>query len=71
MTTHHYFCKCGSFEYEDLDIEWEASSYDGDLEIEFKAFPANAPHDVTSRISDNTYQRILDKCWEEYWRQHA
>jgi len=71
MSSYHYFCKGGSFDYGDLDIQWESNSYDGeDVEIEFKAY-ARGPKDVSWSLSDIEVTKILDKCWDEYWRAHA
>lgn len=70
MSSHHYFCKGGSFDYEDLDIEWTSDCYDEDVSIEFQAFTPYGK-EISGDLADLTFTKILDACWEEYWRAHA
>lgn len=71
MSRHDYYCKGGSFDYDDLEIEWTATCFEGEVDtIDFSAF-APSGRDITADLSDMSYIRILDVCWNEYWRMHA
>lgn len=71
MSKHHYFCKGGSFDYGDLEVEWSANSYDGDVDaMEVWVFTPSG-REITEELSYVEYEKVLDKCWDEYWRAHA
>lgn len=70
MSRHDYYCKGGSFDYDDLEIEWTSDCYAEDLSIEFQAFTP-CGRDITDDLSDVVFIRIMDECWNEYWRMHA
>ena len=71
MSKHHYFCKGGSFDYEDLEVEWSANCYDGDVDaMEVWVFTP-CGREITGELSYVEYEKVLDKCWNEYWEAHA
>ena len=71
MSSHHYFCKGGSFDFEGGDMVYDVhwSSEDGEGPVIDHVYAGKA--DVLNLLFDNVMESICDMAQEEYWRAHS